>query len=227
MAAFDILSNASFRNESQETRFLLRSFLINKIPVLLTTLSISMFPPLTPEFCIGQALTHVDTQAFPTLSSMFDASNDGSGFISDVRQDFLFACCLHGLIPESSIEPLLGEIPMQELPPGGKYTRELLMGQCASDPGRVETLLGEIEGMDGNAGAVVGAIVEVRPSCPPPRCKGRVCAEAKVPAGHSEHVRRQRDHVAQDHMHVAGPETIFPGCHVVFRVPGLHSSPDL
>ena len=181
MAAFDVLSNATFRNESQQTRFLLRAFLINKIPVLLTTLSLSMFPPLTPEFCIGQAMTHVDTQAFPTLSAMFDAPNDGggagggsgSGFFSDVRQEFLFACCLHGLIPETSIETLLGEMPMQELPPGGKYTRELLVSQCASDPGRIEPLLGEVEGMDGNAGAVVEAIVEasvllasLSPRCP-------------------------------------------------------------
>ena len=32
------------------------------------------------------------------------------------------------------------------------------------DPERVEGLLGEIEGMDGNAGAVVGAVTEVRAS---------------------------------------------------------------
>lgn len=119
-----------------------------------------MFPPLTPEDCISQALNHVDAQAFPTFSSMFDISTS-SGMLSDVRQEFLFACCLHGLLPESSIEPLLGEIPMQELPPGGKYSREQVARECASDPARLESLLGEIEGTDGNAGAVVGGILDV------------------------------------------------------------------
>ncbi|KAI9801411.1 MAG: hypothetical protein M1825_003390 [Sarcosagium campestre] len=160
VASFDVLSNAMFRNENQDTLFLLRTFLVNKVPLLLTTLSRSMYPPLTPEYCITQALNHVNPEAFPSLSSMFDVSA-GSGLFSDVRQEFLFACCLHGLIAEESIEPLLGEIPMQELPQGGKLTKEQLVGQCMNDPERVETLLGEIEGMDGNAGAVVGALLEV------------------------------------------------------------------
>jgi mediator of RNA polymerase II transcription subunit 5 len=81
--------------------------------------------------------------------------------LTDVRQEFLFACCLHELIPEESIERLLGEIPVQTLPPGGRYINEQLVAQCATDPERVEGLLGEIEGMDGNAGAVVGAVTEV------------------------------------------------------------------
>ncbi|KAI9793533.1 MAG: mediator complex subunit [Peltula sp. TS41687] len=160
VASFDVLSNAAFRNEHRQTLFLLRSFLINKVPLLLTELATSMFPPLTPEFCVAQALTHVDPQAFPSFSSMFDVSTDG-GILSEVRLEFLFACCLHDLIPEASIEPLLGEPPMQELPPGGKYSKDLLVNQCMNDPGRIEALLGEIESMDGNVGAVVEAVAEV------------------------------------------------------------------
>jgi mediator of RNA polymerase II transcription subunit 5 len=168
VAAFDVLSNAVFRSEPRQTVFLLRSFLVNKVPLLLTTALAApppslapVFAPPVPEFCINRALSHVDSHAFPSFSAMFDVATD-SGMIPEVRQEFLFACCLHGLIPEASIEPLLGEIPMQELPPGGKYTRELLIHQYASDPGWIDRLLGEIEGLDGNAGAVVGAIVEVR-----------------------------------------------------------------
>ena len=121
----------------------------------------SLYPPITPEYCIVRALNHIDIQAFPSLSSIFPDTSIDSSLFSDVRQDFLFACCLHGLIPEASIGPLLGEPPMQELPPGGRYTKELLLQQCATDHGRVERLLEEIEGTDGNAGAVVEAIVEV------------------------------------------------------------------
>ncbi|KAI9832948.1 MAG: mediator complex subunit [Phylliscum demangeonii] len=160
VAAFDVLSNAAFRNEAKQTLFLLRSFLINKIPLLLVEAFAAMYAPLTAEFCIAQALTHVDPQAFPSFSSIFDVSA-GSSVLSEVRQEFLFACCLHGLLPESSIEPLLGEIPMQELPPGGKYSKDSLFAQCVDDPGRIDSLLGEMEGLEGNAGAVVLAIVDV------------------------------------------------------------------
>ncbi|KAI9831464.1 MAG: hypothetical protein M1819_005063 [Sarea resinae] len=160
IASFDVLSNAMYRNEPVQTMFLLRSFLVNKIPILLTTLSGSMFPPLTAEFCITQALGRIDPNAFPSFSQMFDPLS-GGGMLSDVRQEFLFACALHQLIPEESIERLLGEIPMQTLPAGGRYVKEDLVGQCTSSPERVEELLGEIESMDGNAGAIVAAITEV------------------------------------------------------------------
>ena len=159
-ASFDILANATFRNEPRLTAFVLRSFLVNKVPLLLTTMSTMMFPPLTAEYCITEAFNHVDPQAFPSFSSMFDVATDGDMF-SDVRQEFLFACCLHRLIPEEIIERLLGDPPMQELPSGGRYVTEELVSQCSTDLERVEGLLGEIENLDGNAGAVAAAVAEV------------------------------------------------------------------
>lgn len=161
LASFDVLANANFRNESTQTTMLLRSFLINKVPILLVALSHSMFPPLSAEFCITEALNQVDTNAFPTLSTMFDESSTGNMFGDSVRQDFCFACCLHGLIAERNIEALLGEVPMQTLPAGGRYTKDDLVQQCMNDPERAERLLEELEQMDGNVGAVSQAVVEV------------------------------------------------------------------
>jgi mediator of RNA polymerase II transcription subunit 5 len=160
LAAFDILANATFRNERAQTTNILRSFLINKIPLLLSVLSSSLFPPLTSEFCITEALRHVDTTVFPTLSNMFDETSNNNMFSDSVRQDFCFACCLHGLLEESSIEELLGDIPMQSLPAGGRYLKEDLVQQCLSDPERAEGLIDELEHMDGNVGAVSHAITE-------------------------------------------------------------------
>ncbi|ESZ90859.1 hypothetical protein SBOR_8751 [Sclerotinia borealis F-4128] len=161
LASFDVLANATFRNEGQQTTTILRSFLINKVPLLVSTLAASFFPPLTSEFCITEALSHVDTNAFPTLSTLFQESSNNDMFSDSVRQDFCFACCLHGLIPESSIETLLGDIPMQSLPAGGRYSKQNLVQQCLSDSERAEGLISELENMDGNAGAVSQAIVEV------------------------------------------------------------------
>lgn len=120
-----------------------------------------MFPPLSAEFCITEALSHVDTNVFPNLSSMFDDGSMGNMFADSVRQDFCFACCLHGLLAEDSIEGLLGEVPMQTLPTVGRYTKEDLVQQCLADPERVERLLEELEHMDGNVGAASQAIVQV------------------------------------------------------------------
>lgn len=161
LASFDILADAASRNERIQSTTLLKSFLINKVPLLLATLSSSLFPPLTSEYCITEALNHVDTNAFPTFSNMFDESSTNNLFSDSVRQDFCFACCLHGLIAESSIETLLGDVPLQSLPAGGRYVKDDLVQKYLSDPERAEGLIDELEHMDGNVGAVSQAITEV------------------------------------------------------------------
>lgn len=120
-----------------------------------------MYPPLSAQFCITEALSHVDTNAFPTLSAMFDDTHNSNTFTDSVRQDFCFACCLHGLIPESSIEGLLGEITYQTLPQAGRYVKEQLVEECMGDPERIQRLIGELDNMDGNVGAVCQALAEV------------------------------------------------------------------
>ena len=155
------MANAKLHNEAVQTTTLLRSFLINKVPLLLTALSASFFPPLTSEYCITAALSRVDTNAFPTLSTLFDESSSNDMFSDSVRQDFCFACCLHGLVEESSIEALLGDIPMQSLPAGGRYIKDDLVQQFLSDPEKIESMIDELDHMDGNVGAVSQALTEV------------------------------------------------------------------
>ncbi len=51
-------------------------------------------------------------------------------------------------------------------PMGGsqeRYIKEELVHQCTVNHERLEVLLGEIEKMDGNAGAIVGALTQVCP----------------------------------------------------------------
>lgn len=140
--------------------FILRSYLVNKLPILLNIYSRSILPPFTMQWCITEALNHVDPQAFPSLSQMFGPLS-GSGMLSDVRQEFLFACALHDLIAEESIEHLLEEPPMQTLPAEGRYVKADLVSQCAVNPERLEELVGELDRLEGNAGAIAGALVEV------------------------------------------------------------------
>ncbi|KAJ5570869.1 hypothetical protein N7535_004529 [Penicillium sp. DV-2018c] len=158
-AAFDVLANGVYRNESSRTMFLFRSFLVNKLPVFFAAISAASMVPISMEICISQALSRLDPNAFPSFSQMF--SMQGSSVLSDARQEFLFACASHKLIQESSIEQLLGENPMQTLSGGGPYIKDDLVSQINNNHERAEQLIGEIESMEGNAGAIVGAVIDV------------------------------------------------------------------
>ncbi|OAX79225.1 hypothetical protein ACJ72_06457 [Emergomyces africanus] len=158
-AAFDVLSNGMYRNEPNRTMFIFRSFLVNKLPPFFAEMCASAIDPIPMELCITRALSRIDPNAFPSFSEMF--AMQGNSILSDVRQEFLFACALHKLIPEASIERLLGENPMQTLPVGGQLRKDDLVAQINSNPERAEQLINELESMEGNAGAIAGAITEV------------------------------------------------------------------
>ncbi|KJK67025.1 Mediator complex subunit Med5 [Aspergillus parasiticus SU-1] len=156
-ATFDVLSNALYRNESSRTMFLFRSFLVNKLPSFFAAMLAASMVSLPMEMCISHALSRLDPNTFPSFSQMF--AMQGSTVLSEVRPEFLFACASHKLIPESSIERLLGENPMQTPPVG--YNKDDLMSQINTNQERAEQLVSELESTEGNAGAIVAAITEV------------------------------------------------------------------
>ncbi|KAL8987219.1 MAG: hypothetical protein Q9177_003554 [Variospora cf. flavescens] len=160
LAAFDIFANAIYRTESSQSITVLRCFLVNKLPAFLNNYAAIIFPPLSIEMCISQALLRVDPAAFPSFSQMFDLLGK-NGMLSEARQEFLFACALQQLIPEGSIEALLGDVPMQSLPASGRYVKDDLVANCTANPARIEELVGELENMEGNAGEIAGALIEL------------------------------------------------------------------
>lgn len=157
VAAFDVLSNGQARSEGEQAINLYRSFLANRLPPILCLVSTSSLEPVQASLCISQALGRIDLVAFPL--SAYDMG--GRSSLAGVRQEFLFACALHRLIPEAGVEDLLGEKPMQSLPPHGLYERDQLVQQISANAQRAEQLIKEIELMEGNAGAIVAAIIEV------------------------------------------------------------------
>ena len=151
LASFDVLANAITRGESTRARTIIRSFIVNKIPVFLhSNYAGLVFEPLSTEHCVRQALGRID----PLSSQSFDV-------LSETRQDFLFACALHELIPESSIEDILGDVPMQNLPTGGRYSIETLVNQFTANPSKMDQYIAELEKLEGNSGAIAGAIIEI------------------------------------------------------------------
>lgn len=160
LASFDLLANAVFRNEGPRDAHLLRSFLINKVPLILAQLCPPGFST-SAEFCITEALSQVDTSVFPTASLMFDESRNNNPYTESVREEFCSACALHGLIEREHVERILGESSMSYEPSQEKYSKEKLVQSCLSDPDKIQALIRDMDKMDGNVGAVCQALVEV------------------------------------------------------------------
>ncbi|KAF8533805.1 mediator complex, subunit Med5 [Trichophaea hybrida] len=167
-AVIDVITNALVRNEPQSTLFLLRSFLCNKVPLILNRIS----PSSLTSYAISQTFLRTDVTTLMNIApSIFEpyAYNNNSanpdmlfGDITvDLRQDFLFACALHGVIGEQDIQGILEELPLGAMSASGRYDTQDLITQCLSDPMRIDRLLEEIEGVEGNSGAVVRALFEV------------------------------------------------------------------
>ena len=162
-AAFDVLGNAANRTEPAASINVCRSFIVNKMPMLIEAYANMVFPPLTVESCVTDALRRLDPAGDSYANTMgeFDILSE-NGMLNEAKQDFLFACALFKLIPESSIETILGDVPIQNLPSAGKYVKAELIEQCSANPSRIEHLIGELENMEGNSGEIAAALVEVR-----------------------------------------------------------------
>ncbi|POR33336.1 Mediator of RNA polymerase II transcription subunit 5 [Tolypocladium paradoxum] len=161
LASFDILANTVFRNEGQKDAHLLRSFLINKVPLLLCQLCSPQFSTTSSEFCITEALNQVDTSVFPTASLMFDESRSNNPYTESVREEFCTACALHGLVQREHVERILGETSMSYEPSLERYSKDKLVQDCLSDPEKIQGMVRELDKMDGNVGAVSQALVEL------------------------------------------------------------------
>jgi mediator of RNA polymerase II transcription subunit 5 len=156
LSSFDLLSCAMTRKEPSSTLFVLKSFLINKVPIILTTLSASMFPPDSTEVCVGQAMAQVDKELFPSMAI------GGKSILQDLREEFLFSCVLHSLLRAENVQGLLGEPPLSSPPdPMSRYTKEGLVDQCTNDSEKAVQLVDELEKLDGNGGAISLALAEV------------------------------------------------------------------
>ncbi|KAI5810438.1 mediator complex, subunit Med5 [Pyronema omphalodes] len=164
-AVIDVISNAIIRHEPSSTLFLLRSFLCNKVPLIINRISPS---PMDSSLAISKAFQRTDATTLTNLApSIFDPYSyntnrnpDIYDITVDLRPDFLFACALHNVIVEQDINGLLGELPLGAMSAAGTYYVPDLMLQCVNDPARIDRLLEEIEAVEGNSGAVVQTIFE-------------------------------------------------------------------
>lgn len=144
----DLLNATMSRDGTAEPLYRIRWFLVNKVPVLIRSWSATVFAPLDFEFVLSQAFIRYDID----LGSTTD-------FQISIRQEFLLACAMHGVIPEESIERLHGQQPTQGSP--SRMTKEGIIMSYGNDVHKVPILLSGVERTDGNAVAFVHAIAHV------------------------------------------------------------------
>lgn len=162
LASFDVLANGVYRHGGKEDASLLRSFLINKVPLLICQLfAASALDPAAPsaEECITNALRDVDLNVFPTASQMFDESRNNNPYTESVREEFCAACVLHGLVNKEHVEAILGEPSMSDGPQ--KKSKDQLVQSFESHTIKTQDLLRDLDRMDGNVGAVCHALIEI------------------------------------------------------------------
>jgi len=159
VGSFDTLANALHRQQPAHSLLCYKSFVVNKLPLLLMTLSTSLFPPPNLQLCIQSALGRIDVHPFPPLSLENDGVNDA---LRSSRQCFLQACVMHQLGTESAFASIVGDPAASFSSRTNRYVKESLTTQCVSNIHRVDALVRELEAMSGNVGAISGALVEVR-----------------------------------------------------------------
>jgi mediator of RNA polymerase II transcription subunit 5 len=161
VAHFDVVAAVVLSEESQQALSLCRSYLTNKLPPLLSLAAESSLEAISSEQCLNQAIQQVDSE-IASISSATPNSIQQVSILRDIRQEFLLACHLHRLISTTSVTSILGASPTQKQPTGGHYIKDDLVQQIRTNPSRADRLVGEISTMQGNAGHIVQALVEVR-----------------------------------------------------------------
>lgn len=195
-AGLDTLSKAMYRGESDDTLFSMRSFFVNKIPLLLCYYYASMGSVVPLPMLETYMVAAFNQRGFNAFSS-FHGSDVASGntLLSNVRQQFVYACALQKLIPESSIGSILGERSASSKPVGPRLAKEVLVARCQANPEKAQELLARLESMDGNVGVVAGALVEVLTCSNPNPVITRLMFSLP---DHAHSVQCKRDYVSQE-----------------------------
>lgn len=158
---FDLLAMSSNKPDSKDRTFVIRSFLVTKVPIIAETLSALNFSSLDLEFIISQALNYVNTNIQLAMSRTLEPDQSVTP-LSEVRKDFLSSCTLHGIVSESSIPQILGDASMQNVRSGVKIQRQSLTNEYKSNHQKaIEHILNGIEKADGNAATHVEALTEI------------------------------------------------------------------
>jgi len=141
LAGFDLLVLQANRGDAEDHAFAARSFIVNKLPLLLLSISsVAIIPPSMP-LVLQQALGRVETTV-------------------PQRTAFVTACAIHNLIAEDDIERITA-IRVSSHQAGAQAHQATLSQQYKANPQVVDKFVAALELLDGNAAAYAETIVDV------------------------------------------------------------------
>jgi mediator of RNA polymerase II transcription subunit 5 len=155
LAAFDVLTNLILRKETSATIRVVRSFICNKLPIVLHSL-LGFLEPHVIDDCIRNAFDEISMEPLTPLTA---GSSEARDLLKKTRHNFLYACALHSLISDAAIASIMPESPASA-PKVTRYTKEGLVAQCVKNTSRLEALIQELDLMQGNAGAIAACVKE-------------------------------------------------------------------
>jgi len=142
LASFDLLVLQANRGDSEDHTFATRSFIVNKLPLLLLSASSTGIVQLNMPLVLQQALGR------------------GANTVPECTA-FLAACSLHSLITDVDKEHITG-IGVSAPQAGTPAHHASLLQQYKANPQAIEKFIASLELLDGNAAAVAETIVNVR-----------------------------------------------------------------
>lgn len=140
VANFDLLVLKMNRQDSEDSNFVVKSFTINKLPLIVAALASVALMPLNVLATLSQTMDRVDP-------------------VAPLREDFVHACALHGLLSVDNIELITGTKLPSHLPQ--RANKATLLQQYRANAQQVEVFLARLQDMDGNAATYADAIVDV------------------------------------------------------------------
>ena len=155
-AGFDVLTNELCRKHGEHDVNVIRSFIINKLPMLLSNFSGTVTPAATIEAYVQMAFSSIAMDALPPISAGATEVRDK---LKATRLDFLRASHIHAVLSELTVTAILGEHPTPVN--AARYTKEVLVSKYASNIHGLNALIEELEGTSYNAAAISGCILSM------------------------------------------------------------------
>ena len=140
----------------------IRSFVVNKVPLVLEAASATAFQPVNYELSISQALNQFDASLSADFSNTLSPQQKNS-MLPEIREELLLSCSLHGQLQEDGFKRLGGKTALPSSSKGttAKRHRQTLFNEYKNNPQKVAKIIRGVESMDGNAIVHVEVITDV------------------------------------------------------------------
>lgn len=185
-SSFDVLADSLRRQEPEHTIFCFRSFIANRLPLLILSATAGLYLDVSLDLAIPIGIGRI--LQFPPPDS---------GQITDIlgnsEKDFVQSCQLHQVVSDDVVDGSLREYLPANATRVTRLGKDTLVTQCISNAHRAEELVGELESMRGNVGATSIALAEV--SLYSSRYRTRL-----IRSDSTTIMQLQRNHVVEDNL---------------------------